>query len=239
MNKFSVYLLLVVLSGSAFTSCKKESNPTGSLQTTITYNIDGQPLLYDTLLYQNEAGNNYGINKLNYYLSGFRFKKANGTVYNSAEMFYIEAFTPATNQFTFNELPSGDYTQLSFYVGLDSVHNLTDALPATLENINMAWPDMMGGGYHFMKLEGHAQDSAGTYGFAMHLGKNANLVSITLNKAFSIADGQSSSLQLHMNINEWFRNPATYNFETDGNYSMSNDAAMLKLKNNGSDIFND
>ncbi|MFN8298916.1 MAG: MbnP family protein [Chitinophagales bacterium] len=239
MKKLSICLLLLVTGISTFTSCKKEGSLTGTLQTTVSYNVDGLPLLYDSLIYHNDAGNLYGINKLNYYLSGFHFKKASGSVYSSPEVFYLEAFNPGTNQFTFKDVPSGDYTEISFYLGLDSVHNLTDALPATLENINMAWPDMMGGGYHFMKFEGHAQDSAGTYGFAMHLGKNANLVSITLNRAFSITEDQPATLPLHMNINEWFRGPSIYNFETDGNYSMSNDAAMLKLKNNGSDIFND
>jgi uncharacterized protein YwgA len=40
-----------------------------------------------------------------------------------------------------------------------------------------------------------------------------------------------------MNINEWYANPAVYDFEVDGNYSMGLSAAMLKLSKNGKDVF--
>jgi hypothetical protein len=40
-----------------------------------------------------------------------------------------------------------------------------------------------------------------------------------------------------MNVAEWFKNPAIYDFNADGNYSMNSMAAMLKLKNNGTDVF--
>jgi hypothetical protein len=100
----------------------------------------------------------------------------------------------------------------------------------------MAWPDMMGGGYHFMKLEGSYVDSTGTYGYAMHVGKNAYLVNCTMSHHFDLNTGLNAK-ELVMNVNEWFKNPAIYDFNVDGNYSMGVMAAMTKLKNNGTDIF--
>jgi len=39
-----------------------------------------------------------------------------------------------------------------------------------------------------------------------------------------------------MNMNEWFKNPAVYDFNMDGNYSMSSMMAMEKLMMNGADV---
>ncbi len=41
-----------------------------------------------------------------------------------------------------------------------------------------------------------------------------------------------------MNINEWYKNPEIYDFNTDGGYSMGNMMAMMKIAGNGADVFN-
>ncbi len=236
--KYLTYILWCLICAiPLFVSCKKQVSNNGTLQTTINHIVDGQNLLYDSLLYTNDAGNKYSITKLNYYLSGFIFRKKGGEYYCPKGVYYLDAFNSNLSNCTFYEIPVGQYDQITFFVGLDSTHNITDALPATIDNVNMAWPNMMGGGYHFMKLEGHAVDGVGSYGFAMHLGKGKNLITITLNRDIMIESGRSTAITLTMNINEWFRNPVIYNFETDGNYTMSNDTSMYKLKNNGSDVF--
>ena len=43
----------------------------------------------------------------------------------------------------FDGLPYGAYRSLTFYIGLDSAHNVTGALPHTVDNENMAWPALM------------------------------------------------------------------------------------------------
>jgi hypothetical protein len=40
-----------------------------------------------------------------------------------------------------------------------------------------------------------------------------------------------------MNLNEWFRNPAIYDFNVDGSSSMGSMSAMMKLAMNGPDVF--
>ncbi len=135
-----------------------------------------------------------------------------------------------------DSIPVGIYSSVTFYIGLDSLTNKTGILPNSLENINMAWPDMMGGGYHFMKMEGHFLDSTNTInGYAMHLGKNPNLVTININKQINLKINQEK--KLIMNINEWYKHPLIYDFNVDGNYSMSVMSAMMKLSKNGKDVF--
>ena len=99
----------------------------------------------------------------------------------------------------------------------------------------MEWPDGMGGGYHFLKFEGHFVDSGNTFGFAMHIGTNNYLVNGKLWARITLGDGVNT-LNVGMNMNEWFKNPAVYDFNMDGNYSMSSMMAMEKLMMNGADV---
>lgn len=227
-------LVIIIFVGG----CKKNNVDSANLQLKLTYRIDNKQLEFDTMQYVCDAGYNYEVTRLNYYLSGFVFSMQDGSNYSSSKVFYIDARQASMNNLSFEKFPSGTCTQISFYVGLDSVKNQTDSLPMTVDNINMGWPDMMGGGYHFMKLEGHYRDSSTNYGFAMHLGKNKNLVPIIVSNPVIVHDGNAVETTLSMNINEWLRNPLIYDFKTDGSYSMNNDTAMQKLCINGTDIFN-
>lgn len=216
----------------AVTACKK-NNEKNELQLELHYRVDSFPLLFDTLLYHCNAGYNYKVTRLHYYLSGFVFTMADGSVYNHNEVYYVDARQASMNTINLPSFPKGTCSKLNFYIGIDSLKNKTDLLPPTFNNINMGWPDDMGGGYHFMKLEGHYLDSAVSKGFAMHIGKNQFLVPIEINNPSII----SGKLSLTMNINEWFRNPYIYDFKLHGSYSMNSDSAMQRLSANGKDVF--
>ena len=54
----------------------------------------------------------------------------------------------ATQKFTAVRVPAGDYVALAFTFGLDEEDNLTGGLPNQVEYNGMAWPDVLGGGYH-------------------------------------------------------------------------------------------
>lgn len=237
--------LLLILTILALGSCKKKETTeeiqpevtSGSVNFNLKYTVDGAVLLFDTINYTNQAGNQYSISKLVYYLSNFSFKNTNGSTYESHSLHYVDAQRLSSNQFMLEGIPNGDYVSVSFNLGIDSVRNIPYGLPATTDNLSMEWPIPMGGGYHFLRLEGYYRDTCCTPGYAMHLGTNASLITITLPHTFSIT-GNTVGMQLTMNVNEWFKNPTPYDFNTDGNFSMGNAAAMQKLTHNGVDVFN-
>jgi hypothetical protein len=226
-------------------SCKKDSTETpqpasivGNLTIQFSYSFDSLSLQTDTIRYTNAAGYKMSISRLQYFLSDFVFIKSDGSPYPVNQVYYLDAKDPNFSSITFTGIPNGNYKGMSFIIGLDTATNKSDYLPATAENTNMFWPTTMGGGYHFMKLEGNFIDSTGTWGYNMHIGSNGNIVNISLpNKSFSI-NNNTSTIQLKMNVSEWFKNPSIYDFDIDGVYSMGNAPAMLKLKNNGVDVFN-
>lgn len=235
MKKIQIVSLLAML---LLAGCKKEEQGAGTVGIEIAYKVDSKNLVFDVKDYNCEAGYPYEISKLEYYLSAFSMKDSKGKLHTSASVFYVNAKRSETNLLTFADVPAGDYTDLYFTIGLDTAKNKTNFLDATVDNTNMAWPDMMGGGYHFMKFEGYFTNASTNTGFALHLGRNGNAVMVHLTRSFTVKANQSNPLNLTMNINEWFKNPQVYDFVTDGQYSMSNNTAMQKLSANGVDVFN-
>lgn len=236
--KFKVFwLATITVFMLGIPSCKKDEKPaSGDINVQMSYHFDGATALLDTLAFAHPAGYTYSLNRLQFYLSGFEFTNEAGGKFSSSGVLYFDMKKPEFSSGMIAGVPGGTYTSVRFYLGLDSIQNKSNALPATTENINMAWPDGMGGGYHFMKLEGYYKNNAGTYGYAMHLGRNPNLVVINLPLNHFKVNG-NKNFRLIMNIQEWFKNPAIYDFDTDGNYSMGSMVAMNKLKNNGADVF--
>lgn len=234
--------LVILLPLTVFLSCKnnKEGDQLQPKQeyvaVNLTFECDGVSLVKDQFNYTNAAGNNYSVNRLQFYLADFTFRKTDGTEVKSDEVFFVDFFAGKNLSFKFSKIPAGNYDRIKFCIGLPPSQNLTGALPNTIENSNMAWPDMMGGGYHFLKMEGQFKFSGNTYGYALHLGKNPHLVRIDSSKSFNLT-GSSALLSMKMNINEWFRTPHTYDLNTDGNYTMGTDSLMLKIAENGTDVF--
>lgn len=223
-----------------FASCSKDDETTpakdNTLSLELSFKAGADAVLFDTILYTNAAGNVYSVSRLEFYVSNIHLQKPDSSWVDISDYSYVDARETATLTIT-NKIPlTGQFIGMKLQVGLDSVHNITNALPATNENINMAWPDMMGGGYHFMKFEGKYQDGANTPGFAMHLGRNETLVNCMISHSFTLTEG-NNKLDLVMDINEWFDHPQVYDFNVDGNYSMGVMPAMMKLSQNGVDIF--
>lgn len=226
-------------------ACKKEDPappappppaPTASNTTLrIDHHIDGAALAYDLVQYTNEAGHAYSVTRLEYYISDIRLVTADCCDEETviAGPFYING--TATNQFDLGTLPTGTYTGVEFVLGLTPTMNQTGALPTTMENVNMAWPVPMGGGYHFMKFEGHFLNNGTPTGYAMHLGRNENLPTCAASKDFTL-DGTASTLALDFNLNEVFRDPHTYDLPT-GSHSMGSMMLMGLLRDNCANAF--
>ena len=233
-------LLIIFIWLTLMISCKKESitepSSTGTINLSIGYEADGNSIQLDSIMYPLDSGCRISIETLHYYLSEIKLIRSDGLEVLIKNFQYVSIRKPETNVFSSGLILQGEYKGVKFNFGLDSLHNIPDGLPNSTESNNMIWPVPMGGGYHFMKFEGHFTDSSGTFGYAMHLGKNENLFTIQLDTNFVIGDN-ALNIPLVMNLNEWFRNPYIYDFNIDGNYSMGSSAAMAKLKANGVDIF--
>lgn len=218
--------------------CKKEEQdpPQIVAQIELQHFVGSEALEMDVIKYTNAAGNEFSVKRLLYYLSGIVLEDENGVRHTIDGAYYVDIEDASTLQFALDFVPQGKYKKLEFSLGLVPELNVFGNLPNTVENSAMFWPEQMGGGYHFMKLEGHYNtDSSEVAGYAMHIGTNPTRVDFEFNQGYTL-DVNNISIELRMNILEWFQNPVTYDLN-QGNYSMGNAALMLDLTNNGKDVF--
>ncbi len=235
--KFTPITKILIFLSISILSCTKGIIPpeSGSININIGYTVNGNNLLFDTINYTNFSGNNLSINKLEYYISEISLI-GNSTAYSSNKIQYINAFETATNILTIDSIPLGTYTGIKFRVGIKPEYNLSYFLPPTINNTNMAWPTPMGGGYHFLKLEGHFIDNTSTSaGYAIHLGTNICTIQVELNKNIKVKS-KNQNLFLFMEINEWFENPNVIDLNTT-NYTMGDTLQMQLISANGEQAF--
>ena len=223
-------------------SCKHDANNInyGKIIVKVSHQVDGAWLIFDSVAYTNASYNVYSIEKLQYYLSDIKIYKNKILRYSGSDVILVDAKKDSVTSFTITPasgLETGLYDSIAYKIGVDSALNTPYGLPQTLDNLDMAWPDAMGGGYHFLKLEGHYRNNTLLAGYAMHIGQNGFLVKGGFHCAINIKPAGDAELNMIMNVNEWFRNPHSYNFNTDGVFSMGDTVLMQKLVQNGADVF--
>lgn len=191
-----------------------------------------QTIIWDNSILVNPAGNHYKIDKLQFYISNLKLFKNNIKKFQSDKIVYLDPQTDKFGSFLVENIPVGNYDKITFDLGLDSAKNTDLALPSSIENNNMSWPTAMGGGYHFLKMEGHYLDGSSTWqGYAVHLGRNENLPHVTITTGLNQTRIQNQ-YNLIFNINQVFGSPNIYDLLTQPSYTMSDSIAMSKIKIN-------
>ena len=231
-------------------SCKPEPKE-ASVGLNIHYSIDGKELVTDSLCYQNEAGNQFLITEIQWFISNIEIKNAEGKwipLNQDGHIFYLDENDNLAKTFASQFIPVGQYVALRFTFGLDESDNQTGLFVNPPES-DMFWPEPLGGGYHYMKLNGKWLDENGCLSpINVHLGigQNEDLtefyqnyfqVEIPFEETFHATSKEHNTLQINMDIANWFRNPHTYDFNVWGGAIMQNQAAQQVLKENGQDVF--
>lgn len=228
--------LLVLLIASTLSACRKdEEDPApAKLQLSLTHRVGNAPLIFDSIIYRNGADELFSVSRLNYFLSNITFYRSDAAVYKIDTIAYIDA----KNQYTFNlpGIPAFSYDSVSYSIGVPATENIHGKLPSTYENVAMDWPDAMGGGYHFLKLEGHWKDAGSTVGYTFHLGTDHYLVRGGFKASGQISANAENSIALKMDVAEWMERPHSYSFAIDGVYTMGNAALMQMVSENGRDV---
>jgi hypothetical protein len=229
-----IFLIAIVWIGT-LAACKKDDGaaPYAAATLELRHQVDGQNLIFDTLAYTNAAGERYSVTRLEYYLSYFRFYRNKQLLFTADTVIYVDARTVISA--SIGQLTTEPFDSVACYIGVDPTHNVHGKIPATAANVAMQWPVTMGGGYHFLKLEGHWQDSGQTPGYALHLGTNPFLVAAGARVSHSFGT-EGKKLVVTMNLNEWFRTPAVYSLDGDGLYTMGDSVLMQKVATNGRDV---
>ena len=239
-------LILMLLVTATLVSCKKPTN-CGDLSLNIGYSVNGNPLITDSLCYQNKAGNEFMITEIQWFISHIELQDQHGE-WNTLEpkIFYIDTNIPESQTLEITSIPTRTYKTIRFTFGLNTEDNQTGLFNDPPES-EMFWPDMLGGGYHYMKLNGKYLDTEGRLApLAIHLGIGQNedctefyqnYFTVELPIEFDVMGNSKNRLDITMVIDNWFRNPNTVDFNEFGSHIMQNQTAQQLLKCNGTDVF--
>ena len=141
----------------ALLCCSCCRTPAGHIKLNFSFVVDKDSLRLDTCMYQNAAGNFYEVNDVQFFISHVRLETSSGEVVEIADnqgIHYTDIRIPGTLTWNIADIvPADEYKSISFVFGLEGEQNTTGYFPNSPEN-NMSWPDIIGGGYHYMKING-------------------------------------------------------------------------------------
>jgi hypothetical protein len=218
--RFSTLLGLLVVPLALVSGCKKDSD---SLETaspvtfTIRHVAGSQDLALNSTTATTAAGETFTVSTFEYYLSNIMFTKSDGTTYAAPDTYFlVNQAKPSSLSFTVPNVPAGDYTGVSFIVGVDAQKTgLTD--PATFtgdlnQANNMYWT--WNSGHIFLKLEGTITSTSPNKTLTCHIGgyTDPNNAIVTAAPSFNgakltVQANHTSQLHLAANVTKVFDGP--------------------------------
>jgi len=257
--RISFFCVLIILAVVALNlaSCKRDNGDdeeaTGKIQFNFFHTVDGNEVEFNNLKYTNVAGNQYMITDFQYFVSDVILYKSDGTqikIDDSKEIHYVDNMIPSTLSWNVGDpLPVGQYDSLSFIFGISEAKNVT-GLFVNPPEVNMFWPDVLGGGYHYFKLNGKWIDTtAMEVPFNFHTGIGREITPtdtifhhscfrvVLPSSSFQVSADLTTSIGIQMNIESWFKTPHVWDWNIVGGSMMVDWQAMQRGMENGFDVF--
>ena len=255
MKTKSVIFLLIL--ATLMGSCKKDKQEEVKSRMLIHFEhkVDGEPLIKDQMIYTNAAGNVYEVTEVIYFISDLKLHRNDGTVVEPAtwnDIHYIDTNDSLTfTRVLPGDIPAGTYDSITFIFGISKDKNRTYLFNDPPE-VNMAWPDVLGGGYHYLMINGwwlDTENARKSYNFHLGIGQTYDehgTISGFIQNYFTVkpigAGFETEELMLieatiTMHIENWFQNPHIYDHNEWGGAIMQNQAAMQMGCENGIDVF--
>lgn len=261
MKSYAAVLILIL---SVF-SCKKDPQETvtedkiGKINFYFDHSVKNQPLVLKSMIYTNEAGNNYQVDQLMYFISDVTLHNTNGSdiiIDDWKSIHYIDLDVPSTLVWNvYDNIPAGSYSSVSFIFGITESSNESYMFVNPPE-VNMSWPEILGGGYHYLMLNGKWEMPDSTINsFDFHLGigqlyagstfstdsitsyvQNYFNVNLT-NSGFDMEEDENVDITIMMDVDSWFSSPHLYDHNIYGSYVMQNQNTLQIIKENGADVF--
>lgn len=213
MNQFVSKLGFVLLFVAVFiASCKKDNTNGSEVSLKININFGSQPLAYNQAYdYQ---GMKLKFETLRFYICDFKFYTKD-EVFSYPDSYFIFDVETLSNVIT--KLPVGNFTKVSFGMGVDAARNTQSgakAIPAVdypMDHPLNAVYDMYWGwnpGYIFAKYDGRVDvNSNGIYGeaddvnFSFHPGVNG--LFRTIERSVNLeSDGQSKTIVMDFDVSK-------------------------------------
>lgn len=241
---FPVGLLLLLA------ACQKKDDPpvpppttdlgTGTVQFRYTPVVGDQPLVLGTKTYANAAGDSFNVVMHKYFVSNFSLIDSAGKETALPKAYFL-VDADSLRTVSISGVSGGQYTKLSFLIGVDSARNVSGAQDGDLNPAGRArgmfWD--WNTGYITAKMEGtspQSTDPAGhslVYHIGTYSGKFSALRRVTLDlpKTLTVQRGTNPTLQVQSDLKAWFNGTPPISF-SQGSTVMEGNATSKKIADN-------
>lgn len=157
-----LFFLLLTLLGASNLFAQK----TTSLSLKFDNFVGNDPVELNTKSYKNQAGEDFNISLLQYYVSNIQLVKKDGSVYTVPQddsYFLVRQNRPETQTITLKDIPQDKYVGINFVIGIDSARSAAEIgyrkgcldVAGDAQDMYWAWNS----GYIFVKMEGSSPQS--------------------------------------------------------------------------------
>ncbi len=198
--------LLIIVLLLALTACSKKDNiaPDYSEDNLAPFSVEFDNIVGERTLafnniaspYSNAAGEKFTVSLVQYFISNVKVSKADGTTFTVKQdsSYFLIKGADKTTRFAKVRVPEGDYTKLTFTLGIDSLRSTMDISkrtgvldPSGGMDDGMYWG--WNAGYIFFKMEGNSDvisndvngDPTGKKQFKYHIGGFGGYSAPTIN----------------------------------------------------------
>lgn len=223
-----------------------------NVEVNFTQNFDGTPFNerdLDNTTFTNANGEVLTITRLRYLMTDITFTNSAGiaTEVEDYNLVWIEAGeTKGLSLSPDISLPEGNYS-LTMRFGFSENNNTTNAY-TDLNAASWNVPGPLGGGYHYQQMDGKYTNTAGVVeGFNFHTiaapidpmtpEVSREDTSIALNLGTVAINGTNTTIEVVMNIAEWFKNPNQWDLNILDTMLMGNYDAQKMMEENGQTVF--
>jgi len=207
-----------------------------TLQIQLTPEVSGELLQPASFRYQTSAAEIFSITRVSYLASDFELQRIDGSWLQLSNSVAWLDFGQNRDSIWLTGVPPGPYGSVRFLLGLGTNLNHADAatfpaghpLNPNLNGLHWSWQ----GGYIFLALEGLWRNASGQLdGWAYHLARDTNAVSITLAARLEVTN--ETKLELDFDLATVLNAPRPLSFGQDGSSTHSRDgdpisAALVK-----------
>lgn len=231
----------------AFTSCKDDTDCCVNLEPVnvtlkFTHNWDGTPVTasdFNSFNYITENGESVSMERLRYVVSNINLG-GESKPYQLVDLGINSGF-----EIIFNNVAQG-VNNLNFTFGFSDADNI-DGVYQDLNTVSFNVPGMLGGGYHYMQFDGKYKDTNNLdANFNYHAIRAVNRSDpnnlIFEDTSFLVDFGSvtitnNATIEIKMNIAEWFKNPNTWDLNQLNTVLMPNFEAQKLISANGKSVF--
>jgi len=246
--------LLILVLAIGFSSCSKDNDDNDiaqlvTAQLSFNHQWDGEDIdIFNSsaIQYTNANGEMVSIERLRYLISELSFEQTDGTIIDIEGYHLVDI--DIQGALTFNtgiEIPAEQYTNVSFRFGFSDTANI-DGAYTDLNVVNWGVPMMLGGGYHYMQMEGSfINDLNEELNYQFHTiraaenpGENVQNTDTSFTVNLGPLNATSSgAVVVNVDLAEWYKNPNVWNLNELYTMLMPNYDAQILMSQNGPSVF--